>query len=189
MALATVATDEDMIKIAEKIQQYNSTDPKDQTIRSCLLETLVRRPEAGTSGALLPLLRVDADFELRHQVARAIGKAGLSPEVRDSVDELVAVGERDLLGEVVRTDDDAIAEPVSALSIGEYGWVQRLNFVVLGVLLLVFAGASDGIAPVKSGIARIHLGRRRGQVFAAPRSRARSAVASGADETSPVSDS
>ena len=46
-----------------------------------------------------------------------------------------------ILQNLVRTDDDAIAEPVSALSIGEYGWVQRLNFVVLGMLLLVFAAA------------------------------------------------
>jgi hypothetical protein len=46
-----------------------------------------------------------------------------------------------LLQNIVRTDDDAIAEPVSALSIGEYGSVQRLNFVVLGVLLLAFAAA------------------------------------------------
>ena len=46
-----------------------------------------------------------------------------------------------ILQNVVRTDDDAIAEPVSALSIGEFGWVQRLNFVVFGVLMLVFAAA------------------------------------------------
>lgn len=46
-----------------------------------------------------------------------------------------------ILQNVVRTDDHAIAEPVSALSIGGYGWVQRLNFVVFGVLLLVFAAA------------------------------------------------
>jgi len=44
-----------------------------------------------------------------------------------------------ILQNVLRTDDDAIAEPVSALSIGDYGWVQRLNFVVFGVLLLGFA--------------------------------------------------
>lgn len=89
MALATVATDADMITVAEKIQQYGSADPKDQAVRSCLLETLVRRPVAGTSGALLPMLRVDADFELRHQVARAIGKAGLSPEVEARLFELL----------------------------------------------------------------------------------------------------
>lgn len=57
-----------------------------------------------------------------------------------------------ILQNVVRTDDDAIAEPVSALSIGEYGWVQRLNFVVLGVLLLVFAAALHrGVASHRLG--------------------------------------
>ena len=57
-----------------------------------------------------------------------------------------------ILQNVVRTDDDAIAEPVSALSIGEYGWVQRLNFVVLGVLLLVFAAALHrGVASTRLG--------------------------------------
>jgi hypothetical protein len=57
-----------------------------------------------------------------------------------------------ILQNVVRTDDDAIAEPVSALSIGEYGWVQRLNFVVLGVLLLVFVAALDrGVASSRLG--------------------------------------
>lgn len=57
-----------------------------------------------------------------------------------------------ILQNVVRTDDDAIAEPVSALSIGEYGWVQRLNFVVLGVLLLVFAAALHrGVASSRLG--------------------------------------
>jgi hypothetical protein len=57
-----------------------------------------------------------------------------------------------ILQNVVRTDDDAIAEPVSALSIGEYGWVQRLNFVVLGVLLLVFAAALHrGVASSRAG--------------------------------------
>jgi hypothetical protein len=46
-----------------------------------------------------------------------------------------------VLENALRTDDDAVAEPVSALSIGEYGWVQRLNFVVFGVLLSIFAAA------------------------------------------------
>ena len=57
-----------------------------------------------------------------------------------------------ILQNVVRTDDDAIAEPVSALSIGEYGWVQRLNFVVFGVLLLMFAAALHrGVASSRLG--------------------------------------
>jgi len=57
-----------------------------------------------------------------------------------------------ILQNIVRTDDDALAEPVSALSIGEYGRVQRLNFVVLGVLLLAFAAALHrGIASSRFG--------------------------------------
>lgn len=57
-----------------------------------------------------------------------------------------------ILQNILRTDDDAIAEPVSALSIGDYGWVQRLNFVVLGVLLLVFAAALHrGVASAPLG--------------------------------------
>lgn len=57
-----------------------------------------------------------------------------------------------ILQNVLRTDDDAIAEPVSALSIGEYSWVQRVNFVVLGVLLLLFAAALHrGVASSRPG--------------------------------------
>lgn len=57
-----------------------------------------------------------------------------------------------ILQNIVRTDDDAIAEPVSALSIGGYGWLQRLNFLVLGVLLLVFVAALHrGVASTRLG--------------------------------------
>lgn len=57
-----------------------------------------------------------------------------------------------ILQNIVRTDDDVVAEPVSALSIGEYGWVQQLNFVVLGALLLAFAVALHrGIASSRLG--------------------------------------
>ncbi|MEN9578334.1 MAG: hypothetical protein RJA70_1343 [Pseudomonadota bacterium] len=89
MALATVATDENMIKIAEKIQEYGGDDKKQQTIRACFLETLVRRPVPGTANALLPQLKGATDLTLRHQVARAIGKAGLSPEVEAQLFEMI----------------------------------------------------------------------------------------------------
>lgn len=89
MALATVATDENMIKIAEKIQEYGGSDKKQQTIRACFLETLVRRPVPGTASALLPQLKSATDLTLRHQVARAIGKAGLSPDVEAQLFEMV----------------------------------------------------------------------------------------------------
>ncbi len=90
MALAWVATDDDMIEVAKKIQEYDSNEKADQTIRWCFLETLVQRPVMGTASALLPLLKVDSERKLRHQVARAIGKAGLSPDVQAKLFELLS---------------------------------------------------------------------------------------------------
>jgi hypothetical membrane protein len=46
-----------------------------------------------------------------------------------------------------RAEYDPIAEPVSALEAGPYGWIQQTNFVVFGVLLLAFAfGVNRGVA-------------------------------------------
>jgi hypothetical membrane protein len=47
---------------------------------------------------------------------------------------------------------DPIAEPVSALAAGPTWWVQQLNFVVFGVLTLVFAaGLHTGIRQTRFG--------------------------------------
>ena len=51
-----------------------------------------------------------------------------------------------------RAEYDPIAEPVSALEAGAYGWIQQTNFVVFGVLLLAFAFGVD------RGVARSRLG-------------------------------
>jgi HEAT repeat protein len=88
-ALAWVADDDGMIKVAEKLGEYNGDDKKDQLRRWCLLETLVQRPVQGTSPALLPMIRPEADVKVRHQVARAIGKAGLTPEVEARLFEMM----------------------------------------------------------------------------------------------------
>lgn len=82
MALAWVSTPEDMIEVAQKIQEYGGDDKKEQVIRWCLLETLVQRPVPGTAAALLPLLKPDSELKLRHQVARAIGKAGVGQDTQ-----------------------------------------------------------------------------------------------------------
>ena len=51
-----------------------------------------------------------------------------------------------------RTEYDPIAEPVSALEAGPNGWVQQVNFVVFGVLMLTFAvGLDRGLAPSRRG--------------------------------------
>lgn len=80
-ALAWVAEDDDFVTIAEKIKQYSGPDPKDQVRQGCLLESLITRPIAGTSDALIGLLTPDSSLVVRHAVARAIGKAGIEANV------------------------------------------------------------------------------------------------------------
>lgn len=55
--------------------------------------------------------------------------------------------------EVLRRDDySPLAEPVSALEAGSYGWVQQLSFVVLGLLTVLFAaGLHRGVGPTRAG--------------------------------------
>ena len=88
-ALAWVAEKEDMLEVAKKIQQYNKTDKADSFRRSCFLETLITRPIAGTSSALVGLLTPDSALETRHQAARAIGKAGLDKETEAKLFEMM----------------------------------------------------------------------------------------------------
>lgn len=88
-ALAWVADADGMIKVAEKIQQYSGDTPADQFRRACFLETLVQRPIPGTADALLPMLTTGAEFETRHQVARALGKSGLSGDVEAKLFEML----------------------------------------------------------------------------------------------------
>ena len=48
---------------------------------------------------------------------------------------------------------DPIAEPVSALEAGPFGWIQQVNFVVFGLLMLVFTvGLHRGIDRSRRGI-------------------------------------
>ncbi|MGC4064209.1 MAG: hypothetical protein QM784_06110 [Polyangiaceae bacterium] len=54
-----------------------------------MLETLISRPVAGTASALMNLMKKDSAIETRHQVARAIGKAGLSDDVTAKLFEMM----------------------------------------------------------------------------------------------------
>jgi hypothetical membrane protein len=59
-----------------------------------------------------------------------------------------------LAQDVLRAGYDPIAEPVSALEAGRHGWIQQLNFVVFGILTLVFAsGLHRGIERTRAGLA------------------------------------
>ena len=56
--------------------------------------------------------------------------------------------------ELFRIDEySPLAEPVSALEAGPNGWVQQVNFVVFGLLTMVFAvGLHRGLRPTRAGI-------------------------------------
>ena len=88
-ALAWVGTDEDMLTVAKKIDEYRGTEKSDQYRRMCLLETLITRPVQGTAPALIGLINKDSLIETRHQLARAIGKAGLTEEVTARLFEMM----------------------------------------------------------------------------------------------------
>lgn len=88
-ALAWVAKDEDMLEVAKKIQEYDGLEKSDQFIRACLLETLITRPVPGTSSALITLMKPETAIETRHQLARAIGKAGFEQEIETKLFELM----------------------------------------------------------------------------------------------------
>jgi hypothetical membrane protein len=58
-----------------------------------------------------------------------------------------------LMQEATRRDEfNPVAEPVSALEAGPNGWIQQVNFVVFGLMMLAFAvGLNRGVAPTRTG--------------------------------------
>lgn len=89
-ALAWVAKPDDFVTIARKIQQYSgSTERADQVRQACLLEALITRPVPGIGEALLEMFTPEASQEVRYALARAIGKAGISPEIETRLFEML----------------------------------------------------------------------------------------------------
>jgi hypothetical protein len=88
-ALPWVASKEDMLEVAKKVQEYNKPEKADTFRRACLLEAFIRRPVPGIASALLPMLSEGSSLETRHQVANAIGKAGFDKEVEGKLFELM----------------------------------------------------------------------------------------------------
>src|SRR5690606_9398241 len=87
-ALAWVADQESIMKVAEKIGEYKSQEPADAFRRKCLLETLVQRTVPGTAAALLTLMTKDQAIETRTNLARAIAKAGIDENTQYILSEL-----------------------------------------------------------------------------------------------------
>lgn len=87
-AIAWTADSETIMKVAEKIGEFNGTTHDDTFRRRCLLETLVQRPVPGTAAALSSLMTSDQAIETRTNLARAIAKAGIDPATQDKLLEL-----------------------------------------------------------------------------------------------------
>ncbi len=118
-ALAWVSSPDDMVKVAEEIQRFSSADPKDETRRACLLETLINRPMPGTAPALIGMLTPSASMGTRHQVARAIGKAGFDSAVEAKLFELIKddqLAEDAALALILGGSPDTAARAVAMLS-------------------------------------------------------------------------
>ena len=92
---------------------------------------------------------------------RMAEQAAQVPERRPLVAALAAAG---IVGPILftvvfvihgllRPGYSPVADPISALAIGPYGWVQDLNFIVFGVLMLAYAvGLHLGVRPARAGI-------------------------------------
>lgn len=80
-SLAWVATDEQMQDVAKKVKELDKPDPKTQLIRTCYLETLIRRPVPSATASLVDLINGANELDVQHQAARAIGLSGMSPQV------------------------------------------------------------------------------------------------------------
>jgi len=88
-ALPWVATKDDMLEVAKKVQEYDKPEKDDSVRRACLLEAFIVRPVPGIASALLPMLNEEAALETRHQVARAIGKAGFDKDIEGKLFEMM----------------------------------------------------------------------------------------------------
>ena len=55
--------------------------------------------------------------------------------------------------EAFRLDEfSPVGEPVSALEAGPNGWIEQVNFVVFGLMMIAFAaGLNHGVAPTRAG--------------------------------------
>jgi HEAT repeat protein len=115
-SLAWVATDDQMKEVAKKVHDFSKPDPKSMLIRTCYLETLIRRPVPEATKDVLDLLRPDMDLGVRHQAARALGFGGYSDAVKQKLFELLkdpAVKSDAMLAILIGADADAAARAIA----------------------------------------------------------------------------
>jgi hypothetical membrane protein len=81
----------------------------------------------------------------RHPVIATLAAAGIAGPIIFGV-----VG---LVQSVLRQDHNLVAHPISALAAGPSGWVQNVNFLLFGLLMIAYAvGLHLGVRPSRWGV-------------------------------------
>lgn len=81
----------------------------------------------------------------RRSVTAALAAAGIAGPIAFAVVALVH--------SLIRPEHSLVAMPISALAAAPSGWVQDLNFVVFGLLMIAFAvGLHLGVRPARWGV-------------------------------------
>jgi len=81
----------------------------------------------------------------RHSVITALAIAGIVGPVMFAVVALVQ--------SLLRSDHSLVSDPISALAAGPSGWVQDLNFLLFGLLMIAFAlGLHLGVRSTRWGV-------------------------------------
>lgn len=81
----------------------------------------------------------------RRSVIAALAAAGIAGPVIFAVVALTQ--------SLLRPDHSLVAHPISALAAGPSGWVQNVNFLLFGSLMIVYAiGVHLGVRPSRAGV-------------------------------------
>jgi hypothetical membrane protein len=87
----------------------------------------------------------DGDAPERRWVIAALAAAGIAGPVMFAVVALVQ--------SLLRPEHSLVADPISALAAGPSGWVQDVNFLLLGSLMIAYAiGLHLGVRPSRWGV-------------------------------------
>ena len=89
-------------------------------------------------------VRADHDLERRSLIA-ALAAAGIASPIIFTV--------LALMQSLLRQDHSLVAHPISALAAGSSGWVQNVNFLLFGLLMIAYGvGLHLGVRPSRAGV-------------------------------------
>jgi HEAT repeat protein len=131
-ALGWVATDDQMKDVVGKVKSFSKPNPKDAMIRTCYLESLIRKPVPAATTQLMDLIKADVDLEVRHQAARAIGFGGVTPAMATQLmEKLKDPGVRSdaALALIIGADADTARRTLATFNGLESGSMEELKVI------------------------------------------------------------